>query len=340
MFGRLMNSYYYGKSGKGDYRREDLPKNRWQLFWEMLRVRLSGICRMNLMTVILWIPMMLVIMMLVNTLVSASDFRPMTDAATGETYMAIVYDPLTDEAGNPIGEQVVTSLSGTLSMALIMLFPCILITGPAQAGMAYVMRNWARDEHAFPWADFKDAVKDNWKQALGISAITGLLPCVMYVGYNFYQRMLQKSAFFIVPQMLMISLGVVWFLALVFFYPLMVTYRMGFMQLIKNGFVLALGRLPMTVGIRLIALLPTIIAVAVMFLSSSWLYALLALALYYVIVGNGMTRFIFASFTNGVFDKFINIHIEGVEVNRGLAKDDDDDYEDEDEEAQDEAQIN
>ena len=69
-----------------------------------------------------------------------------------------------------------------------------------------------------------------------------------------------------------------------------------------------------------------------MLLSNSWLYALLALALYYVIVGNGMTRFIFASFTNGVFDKYINVHIEGVEINRGLAKEDDDDYDDEDEE--------
>ena len=44
-----MNSYYYGKSGKGDYTPDDLPKNRWQLFMEMLRTRMSGLCRMNLM---------------------------------------------------------------------------------------------------------------------------------------------------------------------------------------------------------------------------------------------------------------------------------------------------
>ena len=37
MFGKMMNNFYYGKSGKGDFRKEDLPKNRWQLFWEMLR---------------------------------------------------------------------------------------------------------------------------------------------------------------------------------------------------------------------------------------------------------------------------------------------------------------
>ena len=29
MFGKMMNRYYYGKSGKGDYTKEDLPTNRW-----------------------------------------------------------------------------------------------------------------------------------------------------------------------------------------------------------------------------------------------------------------------------------------------------------------------
>ena len=61
MFGKFMNNYYYGKSGKGDYTPEDLPKNRWQLFFEMLRVRLSALCRMNLVYMLPWLPTMLVI---------------------------------------------------------------------------------------------------------------------------------------------------------------------------------------------------------------------------------------------------------------------------------------
>lgn len=39
MLGKWMNNFYYGKSGKGDYTEDDLPANRWQLFWETLRVR-------------------------------------------------------------------------------------------------------------------------------------------------------------------------------------------------------------------------------------------------------------------------------------------------------------
>ena len=41
MFGKMFNQFYYGKSGKGDFRKEDRPKNRWQLFWEMLKIRFS-----------------------------------------------------------------------------------------------------------------------------------------------------------------------------------------------------------------------------------------------------------------------------------------------------------
>ena len=58
MFGRMMNSYYYGKSGKGDFQKEDLPHNRWQLFWAMLRVRFASLSRMNLMVLPVFIPLM------------------------------------------------------------------------------------------------------------------------------------------------------------------------------------------------------------------------------------------------------------------------------------------
>ena len=37
LFGNMMNNYFYGKAGKGDYRIEDMPQNRFQLFGEVLK---------------------------------------------------------------------------------------------------------------------------------------------------------------------------------------------------------------------------------------------------------------------------------------------------------------
>jgi len=201
-----------------------------------------------------------------------------------------------------------------------------------------VTRNWSRDEHAFIWSDFKDAVKENWKQGLGVSAITSVLPIILYVGYQFYGQQAQTNVIFMVPQMLLVVICVVWALSLVFMYPMMVTYKVTFGQLIKNSMVMAIGRLPQTAGIRLLMLLPSAIAVVVFFFTGS-LISLLVLGAYYIIIGFAFFRFVCASYTNGVFDKFINSHMEGVQINRGLAsEEDEEEEEDEQQEDQDQPQ--
>ena len=202
--------------------------------------------------------------------------------------------------------------------------PAIAITGPFQAGMAYVTRNWARDEHAFVWSDFKDALIANWKQSLVISFITGLVPLIVYVGYQFYGDMGQQNMLFVVPQMLTAMLGLVWTLALVYFYPMMVTYKLNLRTLLRNAFLLSIGRLPQTAGARLVMLVPTLLALAVRwFIPAYTIYALMVLAGYYLLIGNALARFVYASLSNAVFDKFINTRLEGVQINRGLAKEED-----------------
>ena len=128
--------------------------------------------------------------------------------------------------------------------------------------MAYVTRNWARDEHAFAWSDFKDAVKANWKQSLIISAITSVVPVIVYTSWNFYGELANtQGVVFMVPQMLVVTIAIVWMLSLVFMYPIIVQYEIKTVGLIKNGLMLAIARLPQTVGIRLVTLVPAAIAI-------------------------------------------------------------------------------
>lgn len=315
-----MNSYYYGKSGKGDYTPDDLPKNRWQLFLEMLRTRMSGLCRMNLMYFVAWLPAMIAISLWVVSFgVALNNSFPV------------------DEAGNIIEEVAangVQSFWQTLNdmnfMTLLILIPCIAITGPFTAGLSYVTRNWARDEHAFPWADYKDAIKANWKQGLLVSTITGCVPFLVYICWRFYGDMAVGNAVWVIPQMLILMLGILWALAVTYMYPMMVTYQMNFRTIIRNSFILAVGRLPGSVGIRLLHCVPTVLF-TVIFLLTIQPWVLLLLFAYYLIFGFAFSRFITASFTNAVFDKYINSRIEGAQVNRGLSQENDDDDDDDDE---------
>jgi len=321
VFGKLMNNYYYGKSGKGDYKRDDLPRNRWQLFWEMLRIRLSGLFRLNLMTAIAFLPLIYVLVVMVNAL-----FSHLVGLSE------VVADPEQAALAAEVIRESPNQIYSILFSALVMAIPAIAITGPVQAGMAYITRNWARDEHAFIWADFKDAVKENWKQALGVSVITGLAPIIMLVCWQYYGGMAQTSSMlYVVPQVLTMALGIIWMMSLVFMYPMMVTYKMNLRTVIRNSLLLTIGRLPQTAGVRLVMLVPTLIAVLVAFYTPYMMYALMALAGYYILLGNALARFVQASFTNATFDRFINPRIAGVEVNRGLSSDEDlDDEEEED----------
>lgn len=338
MFGKMMNNYYYGKSGKGDFKKDDLPQNRWQLFWDMLRTRLSGLCRMNLTVFAAWLPLIILlgynVLSLINWMGVVNTYSEYLQTGELGEYLTMEAVGALQElmAGREPAQFLADLITESIPSLCLWCIPCILITGPVQAGMAYVTRNWARDEHAFAWSDFKDAVKANWKQGLVISGITSLIPIIAYTSYTYYGQMAEtQGAFFMIPQMLVITMSGVWLLSLVFMYPIIVQYEIKTLALIKNGIILAIARLPQTIGIRLITLIPGVICVGIFWFTFSEL-ALLALVAYYVLIGFALTRFIHASYTNGVFDKYINSRMEGVEVNRGLASDlDDDDEEDEQE---------
>ncbi len=334
-----MNGYFYGKSGKGDFTPDDLPKNRWELFWAMLRVRFSALTRLNLMTIIVFLPYLAIILFnFIQLLFGLSNALSYQEAITAgiqpdpeqiSPELVDLFEKFTENGVFQIQNFVHDLTQVYVWRMVLLLIPAILITGPAEAGLAYVCRNWARDEHAFIWSDFKDAMRDNWKQAIGISAITSVIPIIMYMCWQFYGNLAADSMFYMIPQMVVVMLGIIWILALVFYYPLMVSYKMTFRQLLKNGMMLSIGRLPQTVGVRLLTLLPAMICLLLLFFTNSTI-VFLAIGAFYLIIGIALHRFIYASFTNAVFDRFINSRIEGVRINRGMTEDNDDD-EDEDE---------
>ena len=130
--------------------------------------------------------------------------------------------------------------------------------------------------------------------------------------------------------MLTLLAALMWMMSLIFTYPLMVSYHLKYGQLMRNTFLLTLGRLPQTVLFKLITLVPALIALAVAVLTPYYMWAVIICFLYYMLFGFAFSRFVSASFTNAVFDKYINSKIEGVQVNRGLYTDDDDDDDDPD----------
>ncbi len=320
MFGRMMNRYYYGKSGKGDFTKEDLPETRMQLFWEMLRVRFTSLFKLNLLYVLAWIPAIIVIgrglIMGYNGLTALAEMQAQVEAGAE-----------TVEAMNAMNAEMVNYFKAVLVQTLVLLIPAIGITGPFTAGLCYVSRNWARDEHSFMWSDYWQVVRENWKQALPTSIITGAAPMALYMCYTFYGQMASENMFFMFPQALSIVVCVLWMCSLIYIYPQMVTYEMSYKMLLRNSVIMAISCLPMTVALKLLSIVPALICGAVAFLTPYAVYAMLAYAAYYILLGFALSRFVSASYTNGVFDRVLNSRIDGAQTNRGLYNEEEDEME-------------
>jgi len=160
------------------------------------------------------------------------------------------------------------------------------------------------------------------------------LPMLVYQGWMTYGRMASQNMILVVPQMLVLLVGILWALCITYMHPLTVTYDLKFSAVLRNGILLGIARLPFSVGIRLLHCVPLLIAfAAVWFFGLDPMLGLLLLCGYYMVIGFSLSRFVTASYTNAVFDRFINPRIEGAKVNQGLReKEDFEDEEDEEEE--------
>ena len=291
-FGNLMNNYFYGKQGKGDFTLEQLPQNRRQLFGEVLKVRWSSMFGVNLLYMIIWLP---AIAWTLLNLVTMYNMLGGEIASTAEDF------------------------SGLIATWLLILFPCVAITGPFNAGVTYVLRNWARDEHSFVLSDFKDAVKANWKQALVISCIDGIMPFLVVTCWRFYGNMLAQSLIFMLPAALVLLVGVLWTLASMLAYPMLITYELKTIDVIRNSLLMTVAKLPRSVLIKLATLIVPALAYGLMVLIPNiQMQVLMVVSLLYLTFMVAFNKLITVSYANALFETYLNPRIEGARTNIGL----------------------
>lgn len=116
----------------------------------------------------------------------------------------------------------------------------IVTIGPATAAMTKILRNYAREEHAFIWSDYWETFKKNFWPALAVGLIDLFAVVLLYFDYVMYMNMQNTSQAFtsISLAVLLLSATVLLFMNY-YIYVLMVTFRLKFTQLIRNAFIFA-----------------------------------------------------------------------------------------------------
>lgn len=124
---------------------------------------------------------------------------------------------------------------------LYILFCIPIVTiGPATAAMTKILRNYAREEHAFILSDFWDTFKQNFKQGLAMGLIDIFAVVLIVFDFIMYMNMSGSSKMFtsVALAVLLLSVTVLLFMNY-YVFLMMVTFKLTFKQLLKNAFIFA-----------------------------------------------------------------------------------------------------
>ena len=134
----------------------------------------------------------------------------------------------------------------------LMVVPVISV-GPAQAGMSYLLRCFSYEMPTFNWSDFKDKMRDNFKQGILVSFINlFVLVFAVYDLYLYSQLNLTNNILFPIANGLLVSFFVIFLMMNLYIYPMMVNYHIKNKYFYKNAFLFAFAKLLPNFGVLLL----------------------------------------------------------------------------------------
>lgn len=153
-----------------------------------------------------------------------------------------------------------------ITVLTTVLFLVLWGSGPASAGLAYVTRCFAREEHSWILTDFIGKMKENFKQSMLIVFIDFfVLLFLPYAIMQYWTLYVAKNQFvWLILFCVCIHAFTIYTFMHYTIYQIMVTYDGKFRHLLKYSLLIAFGKAPMN-------LLLTIIPVAILFVLFNYL---------------------------------------------------------------------
>ncbi len=232
------------KEGKGVGKGSSERKSAFALFFEIYFRKFWNIGQVSLIYVVCAIPMLVVMMCLsglisrhiVNMLIPFLEATIMTEDPIKDAEMVMAYTAIFDICARAVIALAVSALWGM---------------GPVTAGFTYIMRNYAREEHAFPWSDFWEHTKKNFKQSIVVWILDVLVFGLTVFAFMFYSS--SEGPLQLVKYIVMFIILAYTFMH-IYVYQLMVTYELKLKEILKNAFLLGIAALPSNVVVVAVTL--------------------------------------------------------------------------------------
>lgn len=121
----------------------------------------------------------------------------------------------------------------------LVLLPVVFLF-PFLAGLTFVTRNYAREEHAFIFSDFVDAVKENWKKFLVDGVICYFIFILFSVSIPYYVSMSANNVAYFIAAALCSGFALIFLFSQYYAPVLIVTFDLSMKQILKNSLIFSI----------------------------------------------------------------------------------------------------
>lgn len=214
----------YNTPGPG-VSKDEPPKHGIALFWDILYRRFWKMVTLNAVYLLFSIPGLII--------------------QWFATYMVLTLICSEQMNQNPEIAATITQITTYLTCLIYTLFG----GGAVTAGMTKVVTSYRIDTHSWLWSDFKDAYKKHFLKATGAFVFDTVMLALMGVNFWFYGMFAGSNIIAYLLQGLMVVIFLIFLLMHAYVYPIMVSCEdKGLFEIYKNSFILAIGKLPVTLG--------------------------------------------------------------------------------------------
>lgn len=270
-------------------------------FFYSLKTHFFTITSVNLLFLVFNIPMMLVAFAFVllflpylNSVFVPADFvQFMIDSG-------VVGNQSINDVGADAAYQIYYLI--VLFCVMFLLGSTLLVIGPFQAGFTQIYRNLHRQESVFIFSDFKDGMKNNWKQSLGASIISIVVTALCLLAIGFY-----------------LNVGTTWgtaigtFFVILFFvfiimqnmvYMMIVSRDIPLAKIYKNALLFFLLKFGPCMGLILMLIVMLILIPSMLLITTTY-FAYAVVVFYYIVLVFGVVQYTIAYFTGELIKEYI-----------------------------------
>ncbi len=266
--GKWYNKIFVGNPDKEDFTSKDLPGDRIEQFFDVIKLRFLEMVKGNLVYALFSLPLVIWTLFFWFTISQADK----SDA------VSLVSD---DRA---------------LRLYLLVSIPLYAIMGPAKAGLHYCLRNWVWNERATIGDHFWKEFKRSWWKSMVLNLVSAMVLFAAEWWISFFILNSEKYPAMRIGAIIVAIIAIVYFMSSIYHFPQLVTYNLTLRQIYKNSFIYTVVQFPRT-------LLAVLIYVALGFLCYVLRQVLLVVAMS---IGMSFVFLGQTVYSNFLFDKYVN----------------------------------